>query len=557
MIRSPRALSGQPRLMRPLALLLSASLVLTPPALADGLPDLGDAAQSELSPQMEKQVGESIINEIRLRDPQYLDDPEITAYLEQIGGRLVAASPDPAFGFTFFAMADTTINAFATFGGYVGVNTGLLMSAQTESELAGVLAHEISHVTQHHLARGIAKDKQQSTVAMIAMALALLAARNSANGAMATMAGTQAAVVQSQLAFSRDFEREADRIGFQTLQKAGFDVRGMGDFFQRLQQATRLYENNAPAYMRTHPLNTERIADMHNRAQQAPYKQIPDSLDFHLVRAKLRAQQGTPQEAQADFESLLKERKFASEAAVHYGLARAQLRGRNYAGAEREMQTLRRLKVASPLVENLAGEIRSAQGDFAGAADSFGNAIRLNPMDVEAMRGFLECCLKLKSPASALNLLKQSVDLAPQNIDFRELLGKAQLANDDPETALKTFQVVVSMDEARYEHLFDIARAFIDKEEYDRATECLDSIIPTLISRRESSAVNCPSTGCETVWPPIVTSGSRPNRPTCSAPSTSPAPSARRSWMCPRNSCSSSSSADAGEAWSNSERMAW
>ncbi|MDE2585019.1 MAG: M48 family metalloprotease, partial [Betaproteobacteria bacterium] len=251
MIRSPRALFGRPRLMRPLALLLSASLAFTPPVLADGLPDLGDAAQSELSPQMEKQVGESIINEIRLRDPQYLDDPEITAYLEQIGGRLATASPDPSFGFNFFAMADPTINAFATFGGYVGVNTGLLMAAQTESELAGVLAHEISHVTQHHLARGMAKDKQQSTVAMIAMALALLAARNSPNGASAAIMGSQAAMVQSQLAFSRDFEREADRIGFQTLQKAGFDVRGMGDFFQRLQQATRLYENNAPAYMRT------------------------------------------------------------------------------------------------------------------------------------------------------------------------------------------------------------------------------------------------------------------------------------------------------------------
>lgn len=428
MIRSPRAFFAQPRLMRPLALLLSASLVLTPPVLADGLPDLGDAAQSELSPQMEKQVGESIINEIRLRDPQYLDDPEITAYLEQIGGRLVAASPDPTFGFTFFAMADTTINAFATFGGYVGVNTGLLMSAQTESELAGVLAHEISHVTQHHLARGIAKDKQQSTVAMIAMALALLAARNSANGAMATMAGTQAAVVQSQLAFSRDFEREADRIGFQTLQKAGFDVRGMGDFFQRLQQATRLYENNAPAYMRTHPLNTERIADMHNRAQQAPYKQIPDSLDFHLVRAKLRAQQGTPQEAQADFEALLKERKFANEAAVHYGLARAQLRGRNYAGAEREMQTLRRLKVASPMVENLAAEIRSAQGDHAGAVAIYRAGLKNSPFSKALIYGYTEALLADHQYPPALAFIETQQQLYPQDYKLFGLQAKTAAA---------------------------------------------------------------------------------------------------------------------------------
>ncbi|HET7775918.1 MAG TPA: M48 family metalloprotease, partial [Azospira sp.] len=212
------------------------------PAGADGLPDLGDASQSDVSPQLEKKVGESILNEIRLRDPQYLDDPEVTAYVDQLGQRLVAASPDPGFGFTFFMMKDPSINAFATFGGYVGVNTGLLLAAQSESEVAGVLAHEISHVTQHHLARGVAKEKQTSVVAMAAMALALLAASKNSDMASAAIMGSQAALVQGQLGFSRDMEREADRIGFQTLEKSGLDVRGMGDFFQRLQQASRLYE---------------------------------------------------------------------------------------------------------------------------------------------------------------------------------------------------------------------------------------------------------------------------------------------------------------------------
>lgn len=124
--------------------------------------------------------------------------------------------------------------------------------------------------------------------------------------------------------------------------------------------------------------------------------------------------------------------------------------------------------------------------DFAGAADSFGRAIQLSPLDVEAMRGFLECCLKLNSPASAIKLLKQSVDLAPENLDLRELLGQAHLANKEPETALKNLQVVISMDETRYGCLFEIAGAFIEEGAFDRAAECLDSIISTLISRRET-----------------------------------------------------------------------
>jgi tetratricopeptide (TPR) repeat protein len=133
-----------------------------------------------------------------------------------------------------------------------------------------------------------------------------------------------------------------------------------------------------------------------------------------------------------------------------------------------------------------AARAQTRSSDFAGAADSFGRAIQLNPTDAEAMRGYLECCLKLNNAASALNLLKQSVDLAPENIDFRELLGQAHLANNDPETAFKIFQVVVSMDEGRYGHIVDVARAFVEKGEHDRAADCLDSIIPILISHRET-----------------------------------------------------------------------
>ena len=140
-----------------LALLL---LGLTPVALGEGLPDLGESAQSDLPPPLEKKIGDATMREIRLREPSYVDDPEITGYLNRLGRQLSAQLDDKRLDFEFFALRDPTLNAFAMPGGYIGVHTGLILAAQSESELAGVLAHEISHVTQHHLARMVAKQSQ-------------------------------------------------------------------------------------------------------------------------------------------------------------------------------------------------------------------------------------------------------------------------------------------------------------------------------------------------------------------------------------------------------------
>ena len=257
---------------------------------AQTLPELGDASGALLSPQMERRIGEQAMREIR-RQPDFIDDPDLTEYINAVGHRIVAAA-DTRQDFEFFLVNDKTVNAFSMPGGFVGVNTGLLLAAQTESELAGVLGHEVAHVTQHHIARMIGKQDQMSIPLLAALVLGLLAARSNPDVTQAVIAGAGATSIQSQLNYSRDFEREADRIGFQYLQQAGFDVGGMATFFERLQKATRLYENNAPAYLRTHPLTTERIADMQNRAQTAAYKQAPDSIEFQLVRAKLRAEQG-------------------------------------------------------------------------------------------------------------------------------------------------------------------------------------------------------------------------------------------------------------------------
>lgn len=335
---------------------------------ADGLPDLGEAAQASLSPQMERRIGESIVRDIRLRDPAYLDDAEVTEYLNALGTRLVAASPEPGERFRFFAMRDTTLNAFALPGGYIGVHTGLIMAARSESELAGVLSHEIAHVTQRHIARMLGKQSQAGLVTLAAIVVAILAASSSSDVSSAAMAGAQAAGIQQQLNYSRDFEREADRIGIQILDHAGFDASGMASFFDRLQRFSRLYENNAPAYLRTHPLTTERIADMESRATQIAARRVRDADGFQFVRAKLRAASGAADEAVTEFESQLRSGERYSAAAALYGLARAQLRAKDGAGAQRTVARLRQQPATSPMIDTLEADVLVLLGQRKAAA---------------------------------------------------------------------------------------------------------------------------------------------------------------------------------------------
>ncbi len=307
---------------RPLVLLLSLALAL--PVQAYDLPDLGDVASSELSPAAERRIGEQIISQIRWRDAAYLDDPEVEEYLNRIGHRLAAVSNSPGLEFDFFVVNDPTLNAFALPGGFIGVHTGLLLAAQTESEFASVLGHEIAHVTQRHIAQIVGKQSQSAMLMIASLLVAVLAARSNSDLSQAAIAAGQAGAIQSQLGYTRAFEREADRAGLETLESAGFDVRGMPGFFERLQRVTRMYENNAPAYLRTHPLTTERIADMENRVASMPYKQVLDSPDFLFSRAKLRASSGQPADAVSELESQLA--RAPDDLALTYGLARALFR---------------------------------------------------------------------------------------------------------------------------------------------------------------------------------------------------------------------------------------
>lgn len=384
--------------------LLAVLFFAMPTVLAQSLPELGEAAQSALTPGQERQLGQSIMKEVRA-DPGFYDDAEVTDYVTRVGNRLAARGGDSRQAFEFFLMRDPQINAFALPGGHIGIHTGLIVAAQSESEMAGVLGHEIAHVTQRHIARMVSNQQANQWVSLAAFAVALLAARSNSQVSQAAMAAGPALAIQQQLNFSRDFEREADRVGLQMLEKAGFDPRGMELFFERLQRATRLFDGGAPSYLRTHPITYERISDMQGRSVNLPYRQVPDPIEFHLVRAKLKAELEPPRESVAYFRELLAEKRYLSEAGARFGLAAALLRFSDVAGARAEFAALQTVLKRHPMVDLLGCRIKLAGGE-ADALICLRDALQANPSHRALGYEFAEALLQHRNPNEALKTVE-------------------------------------------------------------------------------------------------------------------------------------------------------
>jgi predicted Zn-dependent protease len=408
-------------------ILITALFLLPLLAHADGLPDLGDVSQEIVSPQMERQIGEQSMFQIRA-DNSYLDDPEVYDYLNHLGGRLVANSSEPGQPFEFFAIQDNAINAFAIPGGFVGVNTGLIQLTQSESELASVLSHEISHVTQHHYARMISGQRYDSLGALAAVAVAILAARSNPQAATTAIVGAQGGVMQRQLNFTREHEKEADRIGIGILDKSGFDTRAMPSFFERLQKATQLMEGNTPSYLRTHPVTTERIADVDSRVQQIPFRLVPDSLDFQLIRARLIAMQKTPQDAIAFFDSALGEKKFGNPVAHRYGLVLALLRHNLPKRATQEFATLHKQAPLNAIIEALAGQIKRLDKQNKEIVAFYRNALKNFPHSHALIYDYAEVLLEEHLYEDALKLLDEQVTQNGNDPRLYELQARAYAA---------------------------------------------------------------------------------------------------------------------------------
>ena len=400
-----------------------------PPRASPALPDLGESAQTILSPGHEKRLGDAMLKQLRATGG-YMDDPEVNDYLQELGQRIVAARPDPRYEFTFFAVPDPTVNAFAMPGGYIGVNTGLILLTQSESELASVLAHEISHVTQNHMARMLAGQQNALLMSLAALAVALVAASSKSSSAnemaSAAVASSQALAVQNQINYTREHEYEADRIGFQRLEAAGFDVNGAAGLMDRMQKATRFADGgNTPSYLRTHPVTYERIAEAQSRAQSRPYRQVADSLDFHMVRALLRSYVGRPHEAVAWFDAAIAERKFNSEVAVRYGLVAALLRDRQYERAKRELAALEKFAPPHPMIEAIAGHVLMDSGQPRAAVARIEVALARYPNKMQLVYDYGEALVKAGRPADASAFLEKQLQRFPGDGSLHRIAAKA------------------------------------------------------------------------------------------------------------------------------------
>jgi predicted Zn-dependent protease len=415
--------------MRPTYWLTVAIIALAPRAFGQALPDLGGSGDAALPPQTERRLGESIMREIRFREPGYVDDPEIGEYLGELGARLTRVTSGARHDFEFFVLRDPTVNAFALPGGFVGVHTGLISTADTESELASVLSHEIAHVTQRHIARMFGQQQQMQLPVMAALAAAILLARARPDLASGAVAATQAGAAQTQLSYSRDFEREADRVGLQALDAAGFDTRAMAVFFERLQRSTRVMDDGSvPGYLRSHPVTTERIADTQNKSSGLPYRQHVDSVAFHLVRAKLRAESGDARDAVTHFEASVRDKRYVSESAARYGLTSALLRARRARDADAELARLRATGASGPMIESLAARIKRELGDHAGVAALLAQARARFPHSRPLLYAQVETLQDSGKNSEALGTLSDSLRLHPRDPRLHSLQAKSYAA---------------------------------------------------------------------------------------------------------------------------------
>lgn len=274
------------------------------------LPDLSGSSSAVLSTQEEARIGRELMRELRSREPTYWDDPALAEYLTELTAQVAAGATGSLLPFQAFLLKDWTINAFALPGGYLGFHAGLVALAEDEAELAAVVAHEVAHVAQRHLAQMLEQQQGGMWLVLGSLLLAIAAARGGAGGGQlpeAVMAAGQAAAAQQQLTFSRAFEHDADRVGLELLARAGFDPEGAVRFFSRLLRATRVAEAGGfPPYLRTHPLTVERISDLENRIQSVAFRErypqrarLRDPLGFAWVRGTVLSERGTPSEALA------------------------------------------------------------------------------------------------------------------------------------------------------------------------------------------------------------------------------------------------------------------
>jgi predicted Zn-dependent protease len=392
------------------------------------LPEIGDSAGSIISPQEEYLIGQSFFWRLQ-QSVELIDDPEINSYLRSVGYRLVTNSDAPYLPFTFFMVKNPVVNAFAAPGGFIGVHSGLMLTSQTEDEMASVLAHEIAHITQRHLLRSFEKSKQVNLATTVGLIAAVLLGVADPSAGTAALMAVQAGGVQAQLNFSRAHESEADNLGMQTLVRSGFDAQAMPAFFERLQQASRYYGGDSiPDFLRTHPVTTERIADARGRAVTYPLKrQLSDTLQFYLMREKLRvitAENLT--ELIRYYANVLKTGNSLNEVATRYGYSLALMTQGNYTLARKELRSLINKDEDRLSYKIALAKIEIAVGRYPAALNIYQASQRLYPDDYALTLEQVALLLQVNMPEQASKLLLRQLELGTPSRQVYKLLAQAK-----------------------------------------------------------------------------------------------------------------------------------
>lgn len=394
------------------------------------LPDMGSPADAVLSKNAEAQIGAAIMRQIR-RSGVLVEDAQVNEYINDIGHQVAAQANDGGHKFTFFVVDQPSINAFALPGGYIGVHTGLIEATRNENELAGVLAHEVAHVTQRHIARAMHAAQRQSllTTAMMLGAMVAGAAGAGGDAVQAGMAVAQGSAAQQQISFTRSNEYEADRVGMESLAEAGFDPLGMASFFEVISRAGGPSEARVPEFLRTHPVGAARISEARNRARSYPAVDRDDSKSYGITRARLMVNDAnTSEEAVTRFETLARN---SNSDPARYGLALAYLRaGRNQEAHDLLADLLRKDQHV------IAYHIGMAQAQIAleqleAAGDTYDRALALFPRNLPLVIDYGEALIQVGNPELAHDVLLDLMNNVPPTPEQVRLIARAAIAAGD------------------------------------------------------------------------------------------------------------------------------
>lgn len=398
----------------------------------DDLPDIGSPAQAMLTLADEYQIGRMVVRGLRDSD-QILDDPEVSEYVQSLGNRLSSEAHDGAQRFSFFTVRDRGINAFALPGGFIGVNAGLVLETKDESELAGVIAHEIAHVTQRHIARSIAAQSRSSLVSTAAMLAAILlgAAAGGGDGAMAGVAAAQSLAIQQQVSFTRANETEADRVGLGILARSGFDPEGMPAFFETMSRHAGSSELNIPEMLRTHPVTSTRIAETKERAEQLTFEGGPDSVSYALTRERLRVLT-TPsgRDPEEYYAAIIRNEPDATSAQV-YGQGLAMMMSGH---ADKAVQVFQKLRDADPSVmqyHTALGQAQLKAGQGKASLTTLQRARELFPRNVAVTVRSAEALMQLGESKRAHEILLDLFNVVPPTPEQARLTALAANAAGD------------------------------------------------------------------------------------------------------------------------------